>query len=257
MTVGTIKTRLDNGVAYLSIDRPEALNALSREIVDEIDAFVTKLAQDSTARVLLICSKKNFAAGADIKDMAGCNENEATAFSFSPTYHKIASLAIPTIAAIDGFALGGGMELALACDIRIASEKAKMGFPEINLGIMPGAGGTIRAARCVGTAAAMELIFTGKIIKADRALSLGLVSQIVPPEKLLEEAEALAQELAGKAPVALRTAKATILRGAEIADTELAVALESKNWAGLFATADQKEGMRAFLEKRKANFIGA
>lgn len=255
--MGTIKTRLENGVAFLSIDRPEALNALSREIVDEIDVFVTKLAQDSSARVLLICSEKNFAAGADIKGMADCSEEEASAFSFSPTYHKVAALAIPTIAAIDGFALGGGMELALTCDFRIASEKAKMGFPEINLGIMPGAGGTIRAARCMGTSAAMELILTGKIIQADRALELGLVSRVVPPEKLLEEAGSLAQELARKAPVALRTAKATILRGAEIADTELAVELESKNWAGLFATADQKEGMRAFLEKRKANFIGA
>jgi enoyl-CoA hydratase/carnithine racemase len=255
--MGTILTKVENKVAYLSIDRPEALNALSREIVDEIDAFVSLLERDHDVRVLVIRSEKNFAAGADIKDMADCSERQASAFSFSPTFNKLARLAIPTIAAIDGFALGGGMELALACDFRIASEKAKMGFPEINLGIMPGAGGTIRAARAAGTSAAMELILTGKIIKADRALELGLVGRVVPAEKLAEEAEALANDLAEKAPVALRTAKRTILMGAEIADEEEAVALESKNWAALFCTADQKEGMKAFLEKRKANFIGA
>lgn len=255
--MGTIVTGLENGIARLSIDRPEALNALSREIVDEIDAFISRLEQNKNVRVLVIRSEKNFAAGADIKDMVDCSEKEAAAFSFSPTFNKIAALSIPTIAAIDGFALGGGMELALACDFRIASEKAKIGFPEINLGIMPGAGGTIRAARAVGTTAAMELILTGKIIKADRALELGFVGRVVPPEKLAEEAEALAKELAEKAPVALRTAKRTILMGAEIPDEEAAVDLESKNWAGLFNTADQKEGMKAFLEKRKANFIGA
>lgn len=255
--MGTILTKVENHVAYLSIDRPEALNALSREIVDGIDAFISRLEQDQNVRVLVIRSEKNFAAGADIKDMASCSEQQASAFSFSPTFNKIAGLGIPTVAAIDGFALGGGMELALACDFRIASEKAKMGFPEINLGIMPGAGGTIRTARVIGTSAAMELILTGRIIKADRALELGLVGRVVPPEKLAEEAEALADELAGKAPVALRTAKRTILMGAEIPNEQEAVALESKNWAVLFNTADQKEGMKAFLEKRKADFIGA
>jgi len=185
-----------------------------------------------------------------------CNEEEAAAFAFSPTYNKLARLKIPTIAAIQGFALGGGLELALACDFRIASEKAKMGFPEINLGIMPGAGGTIRAARLIGTSAAMELILTGRTMRADRAFSLGFVNRVVPEDQVLTEARALAQELAEKAPLALAAAKETILRGSRIPDTEEAITLEGKNWAALFATKDQKEGMQAFAEKRKPKFIG-
>lgn len=255
--MGNVKAKVENGVALLSVDRPEALNALSREIVDEIDGQITALGEDPSVRVLLICSERNFAAGADIKDMMRCTEEEAAAFSFSPTYHKIARLKIPTIAAIDGFALGGGLELALACDFRIASDRAKLGFPEINLGIMPGAGGTIRAARLIGVSAAMELILTGRMIKADRAQALGLVNRVVPAEQLFAEAAAFAEELARKAPVALASAKETILRGARIPDAEEAVALEGKNWAALFATQDQKEGMQAFAEKRDPKFIGA
>lgn len=255
--MGQIKTGLRDGVATLSIDRPEALNALSRDIVDEIDAWIAQLEEEPSARVLLIYSEKNFAAGADIKGMMHCSEEEAAAFAFSPTYNRIARLKIPTIAAVDGFALGGGLELALACDFRIASEKARLGFPEINLGIMPGAGGTIRAARLMGVSASMELILTGRTIRAERALSLGLVNRVVPEEQLLSEAEALAQELAEKAPLALAAAKETILRGSRIPDVEEAVALEGKNWAALFATKDQKEGMEAFVEKRKPKFIGA
>lgn len=253
--MGTIRTKKENGIAFLSIDRPEALNALSRRIVDEIDAFVSGL--DASIHVLLIYSEQNFAAGADIKGMMDCDEESARQFAFSPTYNKIAALKIPTVAAVDGYALGGGLELALACDLRIASDRAKLGFPEINLGIMPGAGGTIRTARCIGIPAAMELILTGRPIGSNRALELGLVNRVVPAEALLAEATGLAQQLACKAPVALRAAKETILQGARIADVEEAVALEGRNWAGLFSTADQKEGMRAFTEKRKAKFIGA
>lgn len=252
--MGTIQTKLENGCAILSIDRPEALNALSREVVDAIDAFLSGL--DASARVLLIYSEKNFAAGADIKGMADCNPETAKEFSFSPTYNKLAALKIPTIAALNGYALGGGLELALACDFRIAADTAKMGFPEINLGIMPGAGGTIRAARCIGASAAMELILTGKTITAGRALELGLVNAVVPTGDLFREAFSLAETLAQKAPAALRTAKETILAGMRTTDVEEAIALEGENWSALFATADQKEGMRAFIEKRKAKFSG-
>lgn len=250
----TIKTERRGDVAVLSVDRPEALNALSRSIVNQIDAFIDGL--DDSIRALLVYGETNFAAGADVRGMMDCDEEGARAFAFSSTYNKLAALKIPTVAAIDGFALGGGLELALACDLRIASNRAKMGFPEINLGIMPGAGGTVRAARCIGVSAAMELIFTGQTIRADRALALGLVNRVVPAEELLPEALALAEQLAQKAPVALRTAKETILRCARIPDEAEAVALEGRNWAGLFGTADQKEGMRAFAEKRKAAFTG-
>ena len=252
--MGMINTTQENGCAVLSIRRTQALNALSREVVDEIDDFLSGL--DGSVRVLLIYSEKNFAAGADIKGMAECDPEGAKGFSFSPTYNKLAALKIPTIAAINGYALGGGLELALACDFRIAADTAKMGFPEINLGIMPGAGGTIRAARCVGVSAAMELILTGKTVTAARALELGLVSEVVPEDELFERASALAAVLAKKAPIALRTAKETILSGARMTDEEAAIALEGEKWSSLFATSDQKEGMRAFIEKRKPNFIG-
>lgn len=254
MSMNKIKTKVENGVAILSIDRPEALNALSREIVDEIDQFISDLGDD--VRVLLVYSEKNFAAGADIKGMVNCGEAEAREFSFSPTYNKLAALNIPTIAAIDGYALGGGLELALACDLRFASERAKMGFPEISLGIMPGAGGTILAARCIGISAAMEMIFSGNSIDAQQAAQLGLVNRVVPSDALFTETLAFAEKLARRAPIALQTAKQTILAGSMIPRIDDAIALESENWARLFATTDQKEGMNAFLEKRKPYFKG-
>ena len=248
-----IKTTAENGVAVLSINRPEVLNALSRQVIDEIDAFVTGL--DTSTRVLLIYSERNFAAGADIKEMMGCGREEARRFLFSPTYQKISALEIPTIAAIDGYALGGGLELALCCDIRIASDRAKLGFPEINLGIMPGAGGTVRAPRTLGYSLGLEMILTGEPVRVERALQIGLVNRVVPQEVLFPETMRLAAVLAGKAPVAVRTAKAMIRRGAEMPEAE-AIAIEAEKWSDLFETADQKEGMRAFTENRKPVFQG-
>jgi len=248
-----ILTSIENGVARLSINRPKVLNALNRQVVDEIDEFVSGL--EGKARVLLICSEKNFAAGADIKDMVQCDSEGARQFLFSPTYDKISNLKIPTIAAIDGYALGGGLELALCCDIRIASEQAKMGFPEINLGIMPGAGGTIRAPRAIGYSMALELILTGTVIRAERAVQIGLVNRIVPKESLEEEAVRLAKTLAGKAPVALHTALETVRDGLRMSEAE-GIALEAERWSGLFETEDQKEGMNAFLKNRPPVFRG-
>ena len=166
--------RKEGNIAILGIDRPEALNALSREIVDDIGSTIEQIKSDEEVRILLIYSEKNFAAGADIGDMVECNETEAREFVFSPVFNEIEDLSIPTIAAIEGFALGGGLELALTCDIRFASEKAKMGFPEINLGIMPGAGGTVRTPRIIGESAAKDMIFSGIIVNADHACSWDL-----------------------------------------------------------------------------------
>ena len=246
-----VTLRKENGIAIISIDRPKALNALSREIVDEMDKLVDEVAADPDLRVLILHSEKNFAAGADIKAMADCNEEEAKAFAFSPTYNKIEHLAIPTIAAIEGFCLGGGMELALTADMRIAGESCKIGFPEVTLGIFPGAGGTIRAPKLIGEALAKELIFSGATIKSDRALAIGLVNRVVPDDQVLEEAMKLAGKIAKNGPVAVRMVKDVINKGLEMPVIDDGIAYEADQWAKLFNTYDQKEGMKAFMEKRK------
>jgi enoyl-CoA hydratase/carnithine racemase len=217
---------------------------------------VVRLKADRETRVLILHSDKNFAAGADIKCMAGYGEEEAKAFAFANTFNKIAALEIPTIALMEGYALGGGLELALTCDLRIAADNARMGFPEINLGIMPGAGGTVRAPRLLGVAKAKELIFTGKILRAEEAMKIGLVSDVVPAGELLNVGLELAKKLEGKAPVAIRTAKKAIDAGLAETDVCAAIAVETDYWSKLFNTKDQKEGMTAFLEKREPIFRG-
>ena len=254
--MGQIMLKKSGHTGVLQITRPQALNALSREIVDEMAWILEKVQEDRDIRVLVIYNEKNFAAGADIKGMIGCGREEARAFVFAPVFQKLADLPIPTIAAIEGYALGGGMELALACDIRIAAEDAKLGFPEINLGIMPGAGGTIRAPRLIAEAKAKEMIFTGSSVDARTALAIGLVNRVVPPDVLWKTAEEMAQRLAQKAPLALAAAKKTIEAGLRAGSVEAGVAVETEAWAGLFETKDQKEGMNAFVEKRKPVFRG-
>lgn len=250
-----INYTVENGVALMSIDRPKALNALSRTIVDDMDKLLEKIKADVDIKVLVIYNEGNFAAGADIGGMAECDEEGAKAFSFSPTFNKLEALGIPTIAAIEGFALGGGLELALACDMRIAAENAKLGFPEINLGIMPGAGGTVRAARLIGISKAKELIFMGSNISAQQALAIGLINAAVPQDEVKRTALKWAEKIAQKGTVAMRTAKRTIDAAAE-ANVLDGVEIEASNWASLFNTEDQKEGMRAFLEKRKPVYKG-
>lgn len=239
------------GVAVVSIRRPEALNALSREIVDELDALLDTLAADSAVKCLVFYNEKNFAAGADIKAMADCDPAGAAEFSFSPTFNKLAAFPVPTVAAIEGYALGGGLELALCCDIRLCAEGARLGFPEITLGIMPGAGGTVRAPRLLGAGRAMEMIFTGSPLTAQEALHAGLVNRVTAPEELSEAAMKLGRRIAAQSRVALTTAKRTILAGLAAPDVERGVEIEAANWAGLFSSHDQKEGMHAFMEKRK------
>ncbi len=252
--MGVIKLVKEGHVAILSVVRPEALNALSREIVDEMDQVLEELKEDKDIYCLIFHSEKNFAAGADIKKMADCNEEEAKAFCFSPVYDKIAEYPIPTIAAIEGYALGGGMELALCADIRIAGEGAKMGFPEVTLGIFPGAGGTIRAPKLIGPSYAMELIFSGEQIPASRAKEMGLVNRVVPDEEVLEEAKKLAGKIAKRGPVAVRMVKEVIIKGLQMGDVKEGTAYEAQQWAKLFNTYDQKEGMHAFMEKRKPTY---
>lgn len=252
--MGKIKLQKEGNIAILSVVRPEALNALSREIVDEMDGYIEEVRKDADIRCLILYSEKNFAAGADIKAMAVCDEEGAKAFCFSPIFDKLAELEIPTIAAIEGYALGGGMELALTADIRIAGKSAKMGFPEVTLGIFPGAGGTIRAPKLVGPAFAKELIFSGDAVTAERALQMGLVNRVVDDAEVLEEAKKLAGRIAKRGPVAVRMVKEVITRGLEEPDVKKGTAMEAQQWAKLFNTYDQKEGMKAFIEKRKPAF---
>ncbi|MDR2088990.1 MAG: enoyl-CoA hydratase/isomerase family protein [Clostridiales Family XIII bacterium] len=253
MSYENIIVRSENNVAIINLNRPKSLNALNAAMVAELGKAFDEIAADPQVKAVVITGEKNFAAGADITDMVELNPEEAFAFAFSPVFNRIANCPKPVIAAIEGFALGGAMELALCCDIRIAAAGAKMGFPEINLGIFPGAGGTQRLPRLIGPSKAKKLIFTGSIVKGEEALSLGLVDILA--ENPSEEATKLAGELAGKASVALKLAKECINVSADV-DLNTGIAYEATEWARLFATADQKEGMRAFIEKRKASFVG-
>jgi len=243
-------------IATLKINRPEAMNALNMQAVNELDLFVDEIQQDIDVRVLIITGDKNFAAGADIKAMVDLKAIEAKAFCFSDTFQKIYNLGIPTIAAIEGYALGGGLELALTCDFRIASSKAKMGFPETGLGIMPGAGGTILATPLIGQSKAMELILLGTIIDSEEALKINLINKITEHGRAYEEALRWSGIFAKGAPIALRMAKKTIRQGIEAESIGKGIEIEKTNWSKLFDTLDQKEGMRAFLEKRSPNYMG-
>lgn len=246
--------KMEDGVAVLSVNRPEALNALNTDIIKEIDDKIEQIKANDAVKVLVFYNEKNFAAGADIKAMVECNSQQAKEFVFNPTYDKIQCLCIPTIAAIEGYALGGGMELACACDFRIAAENAKMGFPEITLGIMPGAGGTIRLPRLIGESRAKEMILFGKKIDALEAERIGLVNLVVDNEDVLKTAMQWADKLKRRPKVAVGTAKKSIENSTLIPDGLKAIEQEAALWASLFETYDQKEGMRAFIEKRKPVF---
>ncbi|MHB8124950.1 MAG: enoyl-CoA hydratase-related protein [Desulfitobacteriaceae bacterium] len=250
--------RRDN-IAILTINRPKALNALNNDTLKELSQAFDELKDDSTVRVIVLTGsgQKAFVAGADISNLVTFNPMDGRLFGQlgQATFRKLELLPQPVIAAINGFALGGGCELSLACDIRLASENAKFGLPEVSLGLCPGFGGTQRLPRLVGTGYASQLTFTGDIIDANEALRIGLVNQIVPLDKLMDEALALAGKIAGKAPVAVQLSKSAIQRGINL-DLDNALAYEAEVFAILFSTSDQKEGCSAFLEKRKAQFSG-
>lgn len=245
------------GITILKISAPKSLNALNSAILNELSTCIDNI--KVRARVLIITGdgEKSFVAGADISEMANLNEQEGYTFGRlgAEVFRKIETLPIPVIAAVNGFALGGGCELAMACDIRIASNNAKFGQPEVGLGIIPGFSGTVRLPRLVGQGMAKELIYTGRVIRADEALRIGLVNAVYEREELIDKAVELAQMILKNAPLAIHAAKQSINDGYDM-DMADAIALENKLFGGCFATADQKEGMDAFLNKRKAEFHG-
>lgn len=243
------------GVVTLTISSPATLNALNSTILAEMDDFLDTL-DPSRVRVLVITGEgKAFVAGADISEMAHLSEPEGLAFGRrgSAVFKKIEDLPFPVVAAVNGFALGGGCELAMACDIRIASAKARFGQPEVGLGIIPGFSGTYRLPKLVGQGIAKELIYTGKMIGADEALRIGLVNSVVQPEELAGAVDALVTSILKNAPIAVSYAKACINENYDL-DVDESIALENQYFSKCFATDDQKEGMDAFLGKRPAVF---
>ena len=246
-------------VRVLTINRPKVLNALNMELLNEIKSAVSEFAASEEVRVMIItgAGDKAFVAGADIEAQYPLNPEEGRQWGLlgHDVCRLIESVEKPIIAAVNGFALGGGCELAMACDIRLASEKAQLGQPEVSLGITPGYGGTLRLPRLIGEGKAKELIFTGKKINAAEAYRIGLVDEIYPHETLMAETLQMAAQIAANAPVAVRYAKMQINHGLQT-DINTAIALEVGLFGLCFATQDQKEGMGAFLEKRKAAFTG-
>ena len=255
MAYETLLTETSNNVLLIKLNRPEALNALNNQLLEELSDALPKSNRDDTVRAIVITgSEKAFAAGADIREMAQLNfvaasQNEV----FGPIEGVLDNTRKPVIAAVSGFALGGGCELAMMCDFIIAADTAQFGQPEINLGIIPGLGGTQRLPRLVGKSKAMEMVLTGRFMDADEAERAGLVSRVVPAKYLLEDALKTAGKIASKSRLSVRFAKEAINRSYETSLNE-GLHLERREFYSLFATEDQKEGMAAFLEKREAQF---
>jgi len=273
-----IETEKKNGIAVIYMNNPP-MNVLCTELLKELEKVLIELEKDNELRAVIVTGKgKAFVAGADIKEMKEMSPEEAKSFSElgQGVLNRFESLHVPVIAAVNGFALGGGTEVALACDIRIASEVAKFGQPEVNLAVIPGFGGTQRLARCIGLGKAKELIYTGDIIGADKAYELGLVQQLVPGyergtdgqkiknekgrpiqdnEPVLNAAKEMAEKIASKGPVAIKKAKESITYGMTKPLHE-GLELEAKKFSELFDTKDQKEGMDAFINKREPEFKG-
>lgn len=251
--------RETSAVGVLTINRPKALNVLNWDTLRELGSFVKDDLPGEQLRALIItgAGEKAFVAGADISQMSEMNGSEFKEYmDFAhEVYSLIENNPCPSIAAINGYALGGGCELALACDLRIASDRAKLGFPEVKIGIFPGWGGSQRITRVMGVGRAKELIFTGEMISAEEALRAGLVERVVPHEVILNEAKQLAETIAKRAPLAVSNAKEAINRGSEM-ELEEALALERKLILSCFDSGDRTEGMKAFLEKRDPEFKG-
>lgn len=252
----TIRYEKQDNIGIITINRPEALNALNTAVFNELEPLVGEIERDATLAALIITGEgRSFVAGADIGEQCPMDLEAGRKWARrgSSVFRRIEKLEIPTIAAVNGFALGGGCELAMACDIIVASEKAKFGQPEVTLGITPGFSGSQRLPRRVGVAKAKELIFSGKMIKADEAERIGLVNAVFAPEELMNGALEMARSFTKNAPIAVKYSKACIDRGMQM-DIDDAIALENELFGMCYATADQKEGMTAFLEKRPAKF---
>ncbi len=243
-------------IAVIQLNRPEVMNALNRGMMTELAACLEQLDSDISINCIVITgNEKAFAAGADIKEMAHADTMEMVSGNYFSVWDRIKNIKKPLIAAVNGFALGGGCELAMMCDIIIASETAKFGQPEIDIGVMPGSGGTQRLTRTVGKYKAMEMVLSGEMIDAKQAMSFGLANKIVHPELCLEEAKKLASLIASKPAAALKLAKESILKSFEVSMKD-GLEFERKNFYLLFSSEDQKEGTRAFIEKRKPRWQG-
>jgi enoyl-CoA hydratase len=259
MAYENIIYQVDDGIATITFNRPKALNALNAALLEEFSQALDAIAADENIRVLVLtgAGDKSFVAGADITELA--TFNPLTAKNFAKKGHtildKLQQLPIAVIAAVNGFALGGGTEIAIACDFIYASENAKFGQPEINLGLIPGFGGTQRLPRLIGTNMAKELVFTGKMISADGAVQIGLANKVVPKDQLMQEVMKTAKEITSKGKVSLRAAKQAINNGLN-ADLATGIHIEIEAFGMCYASSDSKEGTAAFLEKRKAAFKG-
>ena len=256
MDYNTIKYEVNGYIAKITMNRPKALNALNSEVLDELNKCLDEVKANKDLRVLIITGEgRSFIAGADIKEMSELDGLEAKAFGNKglSVFRKIETLPIPVIAAVNGFALGGGCELAMSCDIRIASNKALFGQPEVGLGLIPGFGGTQRLQRLVGQGWAKYLIYSAENIKADKALEIGLVQDVVEVEELEERVNTLAEAIASKAPIAVRLSKEAINTGAQV-DIDHAMRIEENAFGLVFTTEDKNTGTKAFINKEKAEF---
>jgi enoyl-CoA hydratase len=251
-----IEKQVVKGVSLIQLNRPKELNALCLELMEELVHAFKLLDQDEETRcIVLTGNERAFAAGADIKQMAGRTAIDMLKIDQFSKWDSIKKTKTPVIAAVSGFALGGGCELAMLCDMIVASESAQFGQPEIKIGVMPGAGGTQRLTRAVGKALAMEMVLTGKFITAREAWNAGLINRVVPVEIYLQEALKLATQVASMSPIASQLAKESVLKAFD-SPLEEGLQFERKNFYMLFATEDQKEGMAAFVEKRNPDFKG-
>ena len=253
MDYNILKTEINDGIALVTISRPKAMNALNTAFFDEMNALLDELLANDDVRVMVITGDgKAFVAGADIAEMVNMNQEEGQKFSEygQRTFDRIEAMPFPVIAAVNGFALGGGCELAMSCDFRIASAKAKFGQPEVNLGLIPGYAGTQRMSRLIGLADALYLLYTADMIGAEEALRIKLVQRVVEPEALMDEVMKIAKNIASKGPQAVRKVKAVTRQGINASFKE-GSAMESKEFGSLFGKGSEgEEGMKAFLEKR-------
>lgn len=256
MSYTNLLLTIESGYAVVQFNRPDVLNAINIALMTELVDALEMLDRDDEVRcIILTGNEKAFAAGADIKEMADASAMEMLQRDQFARWDRIRKIKKPLIAAVSGFALGGGCELMMTCDMVIASETAKIGQPEINIGVIPGAGGTQRLTRAVGKVKAMEMVLTGGMIGAQEALQWGLINKVVPVEYYLQEAKNLAKEIAEKAPVAVKLAKESVLKAFDTT-IESGLEFERKNFYLLFSSEDQKEGMKAFVEKRKPEWKG-
>lgn len=250
-----ITYEVEGQIGIITINRPKALNALNSAVLDELDKTLDAVDQEAIRCLILTgAGEKSFVAGADIGEMSTLTKAEGEAFGKkgNDVFRKLETFPIPVIAAVNGFALGGGCEISMSCDIRICSENAVFGQPEVGLGITPGFGGTQRLARIVGTGKAKEMIYGARNIKAEEAYRIGLVNNVHPAEELMPAAKKLASTIARNAPIAVRNCKRAINEGIQV-DMDQAIVIEEKLFGSCFETCDQKEGMNAFLEKRKVD----